>query len=357
MNPTARSRSGAGTYPSAAASAALRLQRAPRVLPALLAAFGMTLPAIGIVVLSAGHAAAASVYPDRPIRLVIPFAPGGSNDIVGRLIGSQLGERLGQPVIIDNRGGAGGVIGSELVARASPDGYTLLIVSVAFAFNPALYKLSYDSIKSFAPIGMIGSGPNVLVVNPKLPVNSVKELIEYARANPGKLNLASAGIGSFQHLSGELFNRMAKIDMTHVPFKGGGPAMTDVMSGQSQVTIGSLIQMQGHIRAGRLKPLGVGSLKRNPTLPDVPSISESALPGYEAANWWGVIAPAGTPMAIINRLNKELNASIESPTVQKFLAAEGAVPMPTTPGEFAKVIANDIARWGKVVRDAGIKAE
>jgi len=357
VNPSAQFRRGAGTNPSVTVPAALRLQHPRRPLLALLGAIGLSLPAIGVLGLSAGNAAAAAGYPDRPIRMVIPFAPGGSNDIVGRLIGAQLGERLGQPVIIDNRGGAGGVIGSELVSRASPDGYTLLIVSVAFAFNPALYKLNYDSIKSFTPVGMIGSGPNVLVVNPKLPVNTVQELIEYARANPGKLNLASAGIGSFQHLSGELFNRMAKIDMTHVPFKGGGPAMTDVISGQSQVTIGSLIQMQGHIRAGRLKPLGVGSLKRNPTLPDVPSINEAGLPGYEAANWWGIMAPAGTPTAIINRLNKELNASIDSPVVQKFLAAEGAVPTPTTPGEFAKVLANDIARWGKVVREAGIKAE
>ena len=184
-------------------------------------------PALLLLGALAGGAGAAD-YPVKPIRLVIPFAPGGSNDIVGRMVGQQLQERVGQAVIIDNRGGAGGVIGTELVARAAPDGYTLLIVSVAFAFNPALYKLSYDSVKSFAPIAMVGSGPNVLVVNPQLPVNSVKELIAYARANPNKLNLASAGIGSFQHLSGELFTRMAKVQMTHVPFMGGGPAIVVV---------------------------------------------------------------------------------------------------------------------------------
>jgi tripartite-type tricarboxylate transporter receptor subunit TctC len=329
-----------------------------RRVPALVGALGACIPVAGIIALAPGAASAAEpVYPQKSIRLIIPFAPGGSNDIVGRMVGIQLQERLGQPVVIDNRGGAGGVLGTEMVARAAPDGYTLLIVSVAFAFNPALYKLSYDSIKSFSPIGMVGSGPNVLVVNPQLPVNSVKELIAYARANPGKLNLASAGVGSFQHLSGELFTRMAKIEMTHVPFKGGGPAMTDVIAGQSQVTIGSLIQMQGHIRSGRLKPLGVGSLKRNPTLPDVPSINESALPGYEAANWWGLVGPAGLPQAIVTRLNKELNASLASPEVLKRLEAEGAVATPMSPDEFGKVIVNDIARWGKVVREAGIKAE
>jgi tripartite-type tricarboxylate transporter receptor subunit TctC len=269
----------------------------------------------------------------------------------------QLQERLGQAVVIDNRGGAGGVVGTEIVARASGDGYTLLVVSVAFAFNTALYKLSYDPIKAFTPVGAIGSGPNVLVVNPQLPVNSVKELIAYARANPGKLNLASAGVGSFQHLSGELFQRMAKVQMTHVPFKGGGPAMTDVIAGQSQVTIGSLIQMQGHIRSGRLKPLGVGSLKRNPTLPDVPSINEAGLPGYEATNWWGIVGPAGLTPAIVNRLNREMNESLNSADIQKRLAGEGAVPTPMTPAAFGKQIVAEIARWGQLVREAGIKGE
>ena len=313
-------------------------------------------PALLLLGTLAGGAGAAD-YPAKPVRLVIPFAPGGSNDIVGRLVGQQLQERIGQPFIIDNRAGAGGVLGTEMVARAPGDGYTLLIVSVAHAFNPALYKLSYDSIKSFAPVALVGSGPNVMVINPQLPVNSVKELIAYARANPGKLNLASAGIGSFQHLSGELFTRMAKIEMTHVPFKGGGPAMTDVIAGQSQVTIGSLIQMQGHIRSGRLKPLGVGSLKRNPTLPDLPSINEAGLPGYEAINWWGVVGPASLQQPIIARLNKELNAALANPDMLKRLEGEGAVATPGTPAEFGKLIVAETARWGKVVREAGIKAE
>jgi tripartite-type tricarboxylate transporter receptor subunit TctC len=316
----------------------------------------LRLPALLLLAGVAGATTAAD-FPSKPVRLVIPFAPGGSNDIVGRLVGQNLQERTGQPFIIDNRGGAGGVLGTEMVARAPADGYTLLIVSVAHAFNPALYKLSYDSIKAFAPVGLVGSGPNVMVINPQLPVNSVKELIAYARANPGKLNIASAGVGSFQHLSGELFTRMAKVEMTHVPFKGGGPAMTDVIAGQSQVSIGSLIQMQGHIRSGRLKPLGVGSLKRNATLPDVPSINEAGLPGYEAINWWGLVGPAGLPQPVIARLNKELNASLANPDTLKRLEGEGAVAMPGTPAEFGKLIISETARWGKVVREAGIKSE
>ncbi|MCE2948686.1 MAG: tripartite tricarboxylate transporter substrate binding protein [bacterium] len=340
----------------AAAASIRRPQSGPALRLSARGALRGPVPALLLASLACGSVSAAE-FPAKPIRMVIPFAPGGSNDIVGRMVGQQLQERLGQPVIIDNRAGAGGVLGTEMVARAPGDGYTLLIVSVAHAFNPALYKLSYDSIKAFAPVAMVGSGPNVMVINPQLPVNSVKELIAYARANPGKLNLASAGIGSFQHLSGELFTRMAKIEMTHVPFKGGGPAMTDVIAGQSQVTIGSLIQMQGHIRSGRLKPLAVGSLKRNPTLPDLPSINEAGLPGYEAINWWGVVGPAALPQPVIARVNKEVNASLASPDMLKRLEGEGAVATPGTPAEFGKVIVAETARWGKVVREAGIKAE
>jgi tripartite-type tricarboxylate transporter receptor subunit TctC len=358
---SARTLRGAVTHASASPSARLRTPSGrflPHALRTATSASVLAVAVAGALGVVTRHASAADAgYPQKVVRMVIPFAPGGSNDIVGRMVGMQLQERIGQTVIIDNRAGAGGVIGTEMVARAAPDGYTIMVVSVAHAFNPALYKLPYDSIKSFAPIGQVGSGPNVLVINPQLPVNSIKELIAYARANPGKLNLASAGVGSFQHLSGELFNRMAKTDMTHVPFKGGGPAMTDVMAGQSQVTIGSLIQMQGFIKSGRLKPLGVGSLKRNPSLPDVPSINESGLPGYEATNWWGLVGPAGLPQPIIVRLNKEMNAFLGSAETQKRLEAEGAVAVPSTPAEFGKLIISETARWGQVVREAGIKGE
>ena len=270
-----------------------------------------------------------------------------------------LQDGLGVPVVVDNRAGAGGTIGTAHVAQSAPDGYTIMMASPSSHLGaPLLFKTpGYEGVDDFTAIATFATGTAMVCVNPRLPINNIQELIAYARANPGKLNLASAGIGSFQHLSGELFTRMAKIEMTHVPFKGGGPAMTDVIAGQSQVTIGSLIQMQGHIRSGRLKPLAVGSLKRNATLPDLPSINEAGLPGYEAINWWGVVGPAALPQPVIARLNKELNASLANPDMLKRLEGEGAVATPGTPAEFGKLIVAETARWGKVVREAGIKAE
>jgi tripartite-type tricarboxylate transporter receptor subunit TctC len=301
--------------------------------------------------------AQAQQYPSKPIRFVIPFPPGGSNDIIGRVVGHQLAERLGQPVVIDNRAGAGGVIGTEIVANAVPDGHTILMVSVAFAFNPALYKLPFDPAKAFAPVAPIGTGPNVLVVNPKLPVNSVKELIAYARAKPGALNIATAGVGSFQHLSSELFVRMADIKAEFVPFKGGPPAIADVIAGNTQFAIGALIMMLPHMQAGRLRALGVGSLKRNSAIPDVPTIAEAGVPKYEVYNWWGVVAPAKVPAAVIDRLNREIGAIAGSAEFRKRLESEGAEPLVMSPAEFAKFIAAETARWSRVVREAGIKPE
>jgi tripartite-type tricarboxylate transporter receptor subunit TctC len=301
--------------------------------------------------------AAAQAYPAKPIRLIIPFPPGGSNDIVGRMIGAQLGQRLGHQVVPDNRGGAGGVIGTEVAARSQPDGYTLLIVSIAYAYNPSLYKLTFDPVKSFTPITLLGRGPNVLAVHPSLPVKSTKELIALAKARPGQLLYASAGVGTFQHLSSELFRMMAGIKMVHVPFKGGGPAMIDVISGNSQISIGSLIQTLPHIRSGRLKALGTGGAKRVPALPDVPTIAESGLPGYEANNWWGVLAPAGTPAAVIQKLNGELTAIIGSPETQKRFSSEGAEAVGMTSDAFGKFIASEMTKWSKVVKEAGIRAE
>ena len=247
------------------------------------------------------------------MRLIIPFPPGGSNDVVGRMIATQLSERLGKQVVVDNRAGAGGVIGTEIAANAPPDGYTLAIISLAHAVNPWLYKLNYDPIKSFAPVGILASGPNVLAVNPGLPVNSVKELVALAKQKPGDLQYASAGIGSFQHLGGELFKLEAGVDMLHVPFKGGGPAMIDVIGGHTKLVFSSLVQTTPHIKSGKLKPLGVGGTKRNPVLPDVPTIAEAGVPTYEAVNWWGIVAPAGTPQAIIDKLHKELTEVQNSP--------------------------------------------
>jgi tripartite-type tricarboxylate transporter receptor subunit TctC len=303
--------------------------------------------------------APAQSYPEKPIRLIVPFPPGGSNDIVGRIIGAELSGKLGQQVVIDNRGGAGGMIGSEIASRAQPDGYTLLIVSVAYAYNPSIYKsrLKFDPVKSFVPVTILGTGPNALTINPKLPVKSVKDLIALAKAKPGTLNYASAGIGSFQHLGAEMFRLMAGINIVNVPFKGGGPAMADVIAGNTQITIGSLIQVLPHIQSGRLKVLGVGGAKRNVSLPDVPTIAEAGVPGYEANNWWGILAPAGTPAAVIKRLHTEAAAILATPRIQKKFETQGAEVVNMSSAGFGKFIRAETTKWAKVVKDAGIKAQ
>ena len=300
---------------------------------------------------------AAQTYPTKPVRLIIPFPPGGSNDIVGRLVGQQLAERLGKQVVVDHRGGAGGVLGSDIAANSPPDGYTLLIISAAYAFNPSLYKLSYDPEKAFAAVSMLGTGPNALTIYPKLPVKSVKELIALAKAKPGTLNYASAGVGSFQHLGSALFVMMAGINVVHVPFKGGGPAMADVMAGNTQICLGSLIQMIPHVNSGRLKMLGIGSTKRTPAFPDVPTIAEAGVPGYDASNWWGILTPAGTPAPIVKRLYGEITSILASPDIRKRFESQGADAVTMPPAEFAKFIKKETAKWAKVVKEANIRAE
>jgi tripartite-type tricarboxylate transporter receptor subunit TctC len=302
--------------------------------------------------------AVAQTYPARPVRLIIPFPPGGSNDIVGRMIAAQLGERLGQQVVVDNRGGAGGTIGSELASTAPADGYTLLLISTAYAFNTSIYrKLPYDPVRSFVPVALLGSGPGVLVVNPGLPVNSVSDLIALARQQPGKLNNASAGIGSFQHLASELFRIQAGIELLHVPYKGGGPAMVDLMAGQADLSVGSLIQMLPHIRSGKLKALGTTGAKRSLVLPDVPTVAEAGVPGYEATNWWGILAPAGTPQPIVDRLHQDLSAVQASAETKRRFETEGAEAQPMSAAEFGAFIAAETAKWARVVKVAGISAE
>ena len=314
--------------------------------------------AFALLLALASAFAAAQPYPSKPVRLVIPFPPGGSNDIVGRMIGIQLGERIGQQVVADNRGGAGGLIGAEIAAKSPPDGHTLLLISIAYAFNPSLYKrIPYDPAKSFVPVSLVGTGPNALVVFPGLGVNSVKELIALAKARPGQLLYASAGVGTFQHLGSELFRIQAGINIVHVPFKGGGPANIDVISGNTQISIGSLIQTLPHVRSNRLKLLAVGGAKRSPILPDVPTIAEAGLPGYEAHNWWGILAPAGTPPAIVARLQKELTAIGGSAETRKRFEAEGAEAAQMAGAEFGKFIAAETAKWARVVKEAGISAE
>ena len=302
-------------------------------------------------------AALAQTYPTKPVRLIIPFPPGGSNDVVGRMIAFQLSDRLGKSVVVDNQGGAGGIIGTEAAAKATPDGYTLLLISSAYAFGASMYKLPYDPLTAFAPVALLGSGPVVLAVNAKLPVNSLQELIALAKAKPGELNYASAGVGSFQHLASALFKLQSGLDIVHVPFKGGGPAMMDVIAGNTQIAIGSLIQTLPHIRSGRLKPLGVGSAKRVPVLPDVPTISEAGVPGYEATNWWGLVATAGTPRPVIDRLHQELTVILASAETKKRFETEGGEAAQMSSEEFGRFISAEIVKWAKVVKEAGIKPE
>jgi tripartite-type tricarboxylate transporter receptor subunit TctC len=300
--------------------------------------------------------AMAQEYPARPVRLIIPFPPGGSNDVVGRLIATKLGDRLGKQVVVDNRSGAGGVIGTEVAAKSPPDGYTLLVISMAHAVNPWLYKLGYDPIKDFAPVGLLAKGANVLVVHPSLKVTNVAELIALAKKQPGDLQYASAGIGSFQHLGAELFKLMTGTDILHVPFKGGGPALVDVVGGHTKVMFSSMVQTVPHIHSGKLRALGTGGLERAAVLPDVPTIAET-VPNYEAVNWWGIVAPVGTPQAIIDKLNTELEAVQKSPEVLKQFASEGGEPVPMKPAVFGAFMVSEMDKWGKVVKQGGIKAE
>jgi tripartite-type tricarboxylate transporter receptor subunit TctC len=301
-------------------------------------------------------AQAADDYPNRPVRLIVPFPPGGSNDVVGRLVAQQLSVKLGQQVFVDNRGGAGGTIGTEACAVSPPDGYTLCIISIAHAVNTALHKLNYDPIKSFTPISILATGPNVLVVHPSLQVNSVKDLVALAKQKPGELNYASAGVGSFQNLGGELFKLMAGVNIVHVPYKGGGPAMQDVVSGHVKIMFSSLIQTTQLIKAGQLKPLGTGGAKRSPVLPDVPTIGES-VPGYVADNWWGIVTPAGLPKPIADKVYAAAQASLQAPELKAAFDREGAIVVSMTSAEFADYIKKEIDKWGRVINEGGIKAK
>jgi tripartite-type tricarboxylate transporter receptor subunit TctC len=301
--------------------------------------------------------ALAQTYPVRPVRLVVPFPPGGSNDIVGRVIATGLGERLGKQVIVDNRAGGNSIIGTEIAANAQPDGYTLLVISTSFTTNPIIHKLPYDPLKSFAWVAMLGIGPNVLVVNPGLPVNTVQELIALAKAKPGQLIYASTGVGSNGHFATELFKHMTGTDLLHVPYKGGAPALIETVAGQAQLTMGSLIQTISFIRSGKLRALATSGAARSPILPNVPTISEAGVPGYQTANWWGVAAPRGTPVTIVNRLNQEINAVLLAPDTGKRFVNEGAEPAIKTPAELGRHVADEMAKWVELARIAGIRGE
>jgi tripartite-type tricarboxylate transporter receptor subunit TctC len=301
--------------------------------------------------------AAADDYPSRTIRLIIPFAPGGSNDVVGRIVANQLGQKLGQQVFVDNRPGAGGVLGTDLAAKSAPDGYTLLIISVAHAVDTWIYKEPFDPIKDFVPVTILGTGTNVLTVNPKTSIHSVKELIDLAKDKPGSLNYGSAGIGSFQNLSGELFKLMADVDVVHVPYKGGGPAMFAVIAGEDQIMFSSIVQTVPNIQSGALRALATGGAARSPILPDLPTIAEAGVPGYVATDWWGILAPAGTPAPVVAKLHAAIDEVLQSADTMKYMDQQGATPLHMSPEAFGAYIQSEIDKWGPVVKKAGMKAE
>src|SRR5438477_6280604 len=298
-------------------------------------------------------------YPAKPIHLIVPFPPGGGNDTVARAIAQQISPDLGQPVVIDNRPGAGGAVGAELAAKAPPDGYTLFLAGVgSHVVNPNLHAhLPYDPLKDFAPITLVATAPSVLVVNPAVPSRTVAEFTAYARAHPGKLNYASNGNGSAAQLAAAMYESMAGVKMVHVPYKGIAPAMTDLLSGEVQLMFGTVVALVPHIQAGKLRALAVTSRSRSALLPDVPSLAESGLPDYEAGSWYGVMAPAGTPREIVERLHGAIVSALRQPEVAKRLAAEGAIVIGSTPEEFSRHLKAELARVGKVVRAAGIRIE
>jgi tripartite-type tricarboxylate transporter receptor subunit TctC len=315
-----------------------------------LAAGAAALPAISRV-------ARAQTYPTRPVRIIVPIAAGGGTDIVARLISQWLSERLGQPVVIENRPGAGTNIGTEVVVRAPADGYTLLLVSSDSAINATLYeKLSFNFIRDIAPVAGIVRLPFLMLVNPSVPAKTVPEFIAYAKANPGKINMASPGIGTAPHLAGELFKTMAGLNLVHVPYRGGAPALTDLISGQVQVMFLSPAASIEYIRSGRLRALAVTSATRWEGLPDLPTVVDF-LPGYEVSVWFGVGAPKNTPSEIVDKLNKEINAGLADPNIKARLADLGGEPLTGSPAELAKMIADDTEKWAKVIKSAGIKAE
>ena len=303
--------------------------------------------------------AAAQDYPTKPIRLIVPFPPGGGNDTMARTVGRKLTEASGQQVVIDNRGGAGGNIGAETAARAFPDGYTLFLGGTgSHGTNPGLHaKLPYHPVKDFAPISLIGSAPLLAVVPPSFSAKSINDLIQMARARPGQLNFASSGTGTIAHLAAEMLNASARIKIQHVPYKGTGPALTELLSGQVQIMFNSAVSMLPQVRAGRLRAIAMTGARRSPAMPDLPTVAESGVPGYEATSWYGVLAPAVTPRAIIDKIYRGIAKIVQMPDVRERLVADGADPAGTSPEEFAAHIKRELARWAKVIQEANIRVE
>lgn len=315
--------------------------------------------------LMTGTSAYAQNYPTKPITIVVPFAAGGTTDILARAVGHELTKSMGQQVIIDNRPGAGGNIGAQIVSRAAPDGYTLLMGTVGtHGINEALYpKLPYNPVKDFAPVTVVAAVPNVVVVNAALAeknnINNIRALVNYAKANPGKLNMASAGNGTSIHLSGELFKTQSKTFMVHIPYRGSAPAITDLIGGQADVMFDNLPSAMPYIKSGKLRALAVTSAKRSPSLPDLPTVAETGgeLAKYDATSWFGILAPAGTPKDVVNKLQQEISKALATPAMKEKLLAQGAEPVGNTPAQFASFINSETAKWAKVVKDSGAKVD
>lgn len=318
----------------------------------------LTRGAAALAMVVATTMAAAQAYPNRPIRMVVPFPPGGAVDVIGRVVAPALSERLGQQLVIDNRGGANAIIGTDIAAKAAPDGYTLLIVPAGHAITPNVTrKLPYDTLKDLAAVGLVGNGAYILVIHPGLPVKSVSEFVAYAKARPGKLNYAATGYGNATHLAGELFKVLTGVDMVYILYKGGGPALTDVISGQVSAFFAGVASAAAHIKSGKVRALGVTTARRAAALPDIPTIAETGVPGYEVDGWYGILAPARTPQAIIQRLNAEINAVVATQEAKDRLLAVGLQARGTTPAEFHQMIVNDIARWANVAKRAKLELQ
>jgi tripartite-type tricarboxylate transporter receptor subunit TctC len=329
----------------------LQVCRRPNLLPLLALAF--------VALVSASPGAIAQTYPTKPVKLVVPFPPGGSLDTTGRLLAQKLTEAWGQPVVVENKPGAGGNIGADLVAKSAPDGYTILMGALStHAVNPSLYaKMPYDAAKDFAPITLIAITPNVLVVNAASPVNNVREFIAYAKANPGKLSFGSGSSGSAGHLAGELFKVETGTDAVHIPFKGGAPATQALLAGDTQFMFDNLANAMAQVKAGKLKALAVTTAKRSPLVPDLPTMAEAGLPGFDISTWYGLFAPAGTPPAIVARWNADVTRILNSPDVRARLVADGAEPAPNTPEQFAQMIASELTKYARIVKISGAKVD
>ena len=309
-------------------------------------------------VVPVGQVAAADAYPSRPVRFIVPFPSGGGNDIVGRIVAAKLSEGLGQPVVIDNRGGAGGTLGTDITAKAPPDGYTILVNNISLAVNQTLFrKLPYDTLKNLAPVALVGRQPNIVVVHAAVPAKSMGELLALARAKPAQMNYGSGGVGTASHLATEMLKLMAQVELTHVPYKGLGPALTDLLGGRVDVIISTMASALPHVKAGKLRPLAVTTVRRSSFFPEVPTMNESGVQGYEFSTWYGLLVPAGTPKAIVDRLNAEIRKALDSTAVKEQFTAQGVEPSPSTPQEFGGYLKDEVVKWSRVVKASGVTQE